>query len=111
MKRRLLNYFSPHRLASHRFYFWAHTDSTDSTDLSSRNFNPLNLLNLCEAKCGGVRCGGLGEAGGGEGEERDADVGDVAQAFGTTEQRGTCGDHIVDNHHMLACERFICFGD
>ena len=56
-------------------------------------------------------CGGLGEAGGGEGEEGDADVGDVAQAFGTTEQRGTCGDHIVDNHHMLACERFICFGD
>ena len=55
--------------------------------------------------------GGLGEAGGGEGEEGDADVGDVAQAFGTTEQRGTCGDHIVDNHHMLACERFICFGD
>ena len=55
--------------------------------------------------------GGLGEAGGGEGEEGDADVGDMAQAFGTTEQRGTCGDHIVDNHHMLACERFICFGD
>lgn len=63
-------------LGSHRFYFWAHTDltdltvfalvvgnltdalrrfapkahtdSTDSTDLSSRNFYPLNLLNLCE---------------------------------------------------------------
>ena len=31
MKRRLLNYFSPHRLASHRFYFWAHTDHTDLT--------------------------------------------------------------------------------
>ena len=31
MKRRLLNYFSPHRLASHRFYFWAHTDLTDLT--------------------------------------------------------------------------------
>lgn len=107
MKRRLLNYFSPHRLASHRSNFLAHTDSTDSTDLSRRNFNPLNLLNLCEAKCGG----GLGEAGGGEGEEGDADVGDMAQAFGTTEQRGTCGDYIVDNHHMLACERFICFGD
>ena len=71
-----------------------------------------DLWDLCEAKCGEVRCvGGLGEAGGGEGEEGDADVGDMAQAFGTTEQRGTCGDHIVDNHHMLACERFICFGD
>ena len=55
--------------------------------------------------------GGLGEAGGGEGEEGNADVGDMAQAFGATEQRGTCGNHIVDNHHMLACERFICFGD
>ena len=55
--------------------------------------------------------GGLGEAGGGEGEEGDADVGDMAQAFGATEQRGTCGDHIVDNHYMLAHERFICFGD
>lgn len=108
MKRRLLNYFSPPAFASHRFYFWAHTDSTDSTDLSRRNFNPLNPLNLCEAKCGG---GGLGEAGGGESEEGDADVGDMAQAFGTTEQRGTCGDYIVDNHHMLAHERFICFGD
>ena len=31
MKRRLLNYFSPHRLGSHRFYFWAHTDLTDLT--------------------------------------------------------------------------------
>ena len=29
--------------------------------------------------------GGLGEAGGGEGEEGDADVGDMAQTFGTTE--------------------------
>ena len=40
--------------------------------------------------------GGLGEAGGGEGEEGNADVGDMAQAFGATEQRGTCGNHIVD---------------
>ena len=30
-------------------------------------------------------CVGLGEAGGGEGEEGNADVGDMAQTFGTTE--------------------------
>lgn len=66
-----------------------------------------NLWDLCEVRC----VGELGEAGGGEGEEGNADVGDVAQAFGATEQRGTCGNYIVDNHHMLAHERFICFGD
>ena len=66
-----------------------------------------DLWDLCEVRC----VGGLGEAGGSEGEEGNADVGDMSQAFGATEQRGTCGNHIVDNHHMLACERFICFGD
>ena len=65
------------------------------------------MWDLCE-HCPPISfVGGLGEAGGGEGEEGDADVGDMAQAFGATEQRGTCGDHIVDYHYMLAHERFI----